>query len=264
MRILPPMLSELKVVLLGNSWSLRKEVGNFILGETVVNTHKAPDECLIGRSQIVGQKIALINTPDLLDPKIPEDKFRKHVETCVNLSAPGPHVFLPVLQPEDFTEEHKLKLCSVLNLFSDQSFDHSLVLISTPREESPGSTEDYTNHPALQEVIRTCRYGSLRLKNLDRLELLTRIGQIAKENTGEHLRCDLLKEAATATQTPLSLKQGGAVGELMSPAGAAEHGVRMVLLGKSEDDKTSLSDFIMKKKTFTSQGETERFCLRHE
>ncbi|XP_030273887.1 GTPase IMAP family member 8-like [Sparus aurata] len=187
-----------------------------------------------------------------------EVKFRKHVETCERLSGPGPHVFLLVLQPEDFTEEHKLKLCRVLNLFSDQSFDHSLVLISTPREESPGSTEDYTNHPALQEMIRTCRYGSLSLKNLDLLELLTHIGQITKENTVKHLRCDLLKEAATATQTPLSLKQGGAVGELMSPTGAAEHGLRMVLLGQSEDDKISLSDFIMRKRAFTSQGETER------
>uniref|UniRef100_A0A671UDQ2 GTPase IMAP family member 8 n=2 Tax=Sparus aurata TaxID=8175 RepID=A0A671UDQ2_SPAAU len=244
-------MSELKVVLLGNNWYLRKEVGNFILGTTEFNTHKAPDSCLIGRSKIQGQKMCLINTPDLLQPNMSEDRLRKHVETCVNLSAPGPHVFLLVLQPEDFTEEHKLKLCRVLNLFSDQSFDHSLVLISTPREESPGSTEDYTDHPALQEMIRTCRYGSLSLKNLDLLELLTRIGQITKENTVKHLRCDLLKEAATATQTPLSLKQGGAVGELMSPAGAAEQGVRMVLLGQSEDDKTSLSNFIMRKRAFT-------------
>uniref|UniRef100_A0A671U9U6 AIG1-type G domain-containing protein n=1 Tax=Sparus aurata TaxID=8175 RepID=A0A671U9U6_SPAAU len=258
MRILPPSMSELKVVLLGNSWSLRKEVGNVILGTTVFNAHKAPDSCLIGRSQTEGQKMCLINTPDLLDPKIPEDKFRKHVETCQRLSAPGPHVFLLVLHPEDFTEEHKLKLCRVLNLFSDRSFDRSMVLISTPREESPGSTEDSTNHPVLQEVIRTCRYGSLSLKKPHRPELLTHIGQIAKENTVKHLRCDLLKEAATATQTHLSLKQGGAVGELMSPAGAAEHGLRMVLLGQSEDEKTSLSDFIMKKKAFTSQGETKR------
>ena len=215
-------VSELKVVLLGNSWYLRREVGNDILGETVFNTHKAPISCLTGRSKTVGQKIVLINTPDLLHPNMSEYRLRKHVETCVNISAPGPHVFLLVLQPEDFTEEHKLKLCRVLNLFSDRSFDHSLVLISTPREESPGSTEDSTNHPALQEVIRTCRYGSLSLKNLHRPELLTHIGQIAKENSGEHLRCDLLKEAATGeTQTPLSLKQGGAVGELMGPAGAA-------------------------------------------
>uniref|UniRef100_A0A671UB77 AIG1-type G domain-containing protein n=2 Tax=Sparus aurata TaxID=8175 RepID=A0A671UB77_SPAAU len=44
----------------------------------------------------------------------------------------------------------------------------------------------------------------------------------------------------------------------MSPAGAAEHELRMVLLGQSEDDKTSLSNFIMRKRAFTSQGETKR------
>ncbi|XP_023257067.1 uncharacterized protein LOC111651317, partial [Seriola lalandi dorsalis] len=56
--------------------------------------------------------------------------------SSISFSDPGPHVFLLVLQPEDFTEEQKLKLCRVLKLFSDQSFDQSLVLISTPGESS--------------------------------------------------------------------------------------------------------------------------------
>uniref|UniRef100_A0A3B4Z3T8 GTPase IMAP family member 8 n=1 Tax=Stegastes partitus TaxID=144197 RepID=A0A3B4Z3T8_9TELE len=60
--------------------------------------------------------MVLINTPDLLHPNISDDKLTEHVELCVRLSAPGPHVFLLVLQPEDFTEEHRLRLQTVLNL----------------------------------------------------------------------------------------------------------------------------------------------------
>ncbi|KAI3372152.1 hypothetical protein L3Q82_007008 [Scortum barcoo] len=123
---------------------------------------------------------------------LPPNKFTKRY---VRLSDPGPHVFLLVLQPEDFTEEHKLRLCRVLKLFSDRSFDHSLVLISTPREESPGFMENYREHPPLKDMIRKCRYRYLKLKNLERSELLTRLGQIVKENNGEHVSCDVFEDA---------------------------------------------------------------------
>ncbi|KAL7392080.1 hypothetical protein ABVT39_019333 [Epinephelus coioides] len=101
---LPPDMSELRVVLLGNSWSQRSSVGNFILGETKFNTEEEPDCCLTERGQIKDKEIVLINTPDLLHLNISEDKLSEHVENCVRLSDPGPHVFLLVLQPEDFTE----------------------------------------------------------------------------------------------------------------------------------------------------------------
>uniref|UniRef100_A0A3B4WV62 GTPase IMAP family member 8 n=1 Tax=Seriola lalandi dorsalis TaxID=1841481 RepID=A0A3B4WV62_SERLL len=167
-------------------------VGNFILGETEFNTEEEPDCCQRVRGLLKEKHIVLINTPDLLHYNISEHKLTEHVESVVSLSAPGPHVFLLVLQPEDFTEEQKLKLCRVLKLFSDQSFDHSLLLISTPREES--SAENYTYHPLLKDMIRRCRYRYLWQKNLELSELLTRVGQTAKENSGDHLSCDVFED----------------------------------------------------------------------
>ncbi|XP_038560458.1 GTPase IMAP family member 2-like [Micropterus salmoides] len=184
---LPPNMSELRVVLLGNSWSEKSSVGNFILGETKFNTQEEPDDCLRVSGRLKGKEIVLINTPDLLLPSILQQSLRRPLENCVRLSDPGPHVFLLVLQPEDFTEEHKLRLCRVLELFSHRSFDHSLVLISTPREESSGFMEKYMNHPPLKEMIRKCHYRFLWRKNLELPELLTRLGQVVKENNGKPL-----------------------------------------------------------------------------
>ncbi|XP_075938638.1 GTPase IMAP family member 8-like [Anarhichas minor] len=184
-------MSELRVVLLGNSWSERSSVGNFILRETKFNTEEEPDHCLRVSGQLKEKQIVLINTPDLLLPNISAHKLRQHVEDCVSLSDPGPHVFLLVLQPEDFTEELKVKLCRVLKLFSDQSFDHSLILISTSREESSASMD---KDQPLKDLIRMCRYRYLNLKNLERPELLTRLGQTTKENNGEHVRCDVFED----------------------------------------------------------------------
>ncbi|KAM9360727.1 LOW QUALITY PROTEIN: uncharacterized protein ABDE67_001354 [Symphorus nematophorus] len=132
-------VSELRVVLLGNSWSQRSSVGNFILKQTVFNPDEEPDCCLRISGEFEDKKIVLINTTDLLRPNISEDKLTEEVQNFVRFSNPGPHVFLLVLQPEDFTEEHKQRLESILEHLSDRSFDHSLVLISAPVEESPVS-----------------------------------------------------------------------------------------------------------------------------
>ncbi|XP_038559161.1 GTPase IMAP family member 8-like isoform X2 [Micropterus salmoides] len=229
MSVLPPHMSELRVVLLGNSWSERSSVGNFILGETKFNTDEEPDDCLTVRGQLKEKEIVLINTPDLLHPNISQHKLTEHVTNFVRLSDPGPHVFLLVLQPEDFTEKHKLRLCRVLKLFSDRSFDHSLVLISTPREESPGLMEKYMEQPPLKDLIRKCRHRYLKQKNLELPELLTRLDQIVKENNGEHVSCDVFED--TTASLPAS-------------------GFRIVLLGKCDDKQTKLGNFIIRDQGF--------------
>ena len=185
-------------------------MGNFILGETMFNTEEEPDRCLRVRGRVKEKEIVLINTPDLLHPNMSEYRLRRNVETCERLSDPGPHVFLLVLQPEDFTEEHKLKLCRVLNLFSDRSFDHSLVLISTPREESPGLMERYMSNPQIRDMIRKCRSSSLW--PLDHQQLLTLIDTMVKENNGDHLNCEVFKDVTSDLPAGhQSLKQGEGV-----------------------------------------------------
>ncbi|XP_035854936.1 GTPase IMAP family member 8-like isoform X2 [Sander lucioperca] len=265
---LPPNMSELRVVLLGNSWSERSSVGNLILGETVFNTEEEPDRCLRVRGQLEEKRIVLINTPDLLHPNISEDNLTEHVENCVRLSDPGPHVFLLVLQCEDFTKKHKQRLQSILDKFSDQSFDHSLVLISTPRVERSGLMETYIC-PPLKDMIIKCRYRYLKLKGLELPELLTRLGQTVKENYGEHVSCDVFKDTASTLpgdhqslkqkekQTSLTdaVKAAGLhvvnkIHEQFSEKPPVTHTLayRIVLLGKSEDKQKKLCNFIFRDK----------------
>ncbi|XP_056232036.1 GTPase IMAP family member 8-like [Seriola aureovittata] len=245
---LPPYMSELRVVLLGNSWSERSSVGNFILGKTEFNTEEEPDCCQRVRGLLKEKHIVLINTPDLLHYNITEHKLTEHVRNCVSLSNPGPHVFLLVLQPEDFTEEQKLKLCRVLKLFSDQSFDHSLVLISTPREES--SAENYTYHPLLKDMIRRCRYRYLWQKNLELSELLTRLGQTAKENSGDHLSCDVFEDEDPGLT--MTLKS-----EHMKPA------LNLVLCGRRGAGKTSAAKAILGQTELHSVSNSSE-CVKHQ
>ncbi|XP_059193298.1 GTPase IMAP family member 8-like [Centropristis striata] len=242
--LLPPNLSELRAVLLGNSWSERSSVGNFILGKAVFSTEKESDRCLTVRGPLKEKEIVLINTPDLLHPNISEDKLTEHVENCVRLCDPGPHVFLLVLQPEDFTEEHKLRLCRVLEKFSERSYDHSLVLISTPREERLN-----TEPPLLKDMIMKCRYRYLRQKNLQVSELLTRLGQTAKENNGEHVSCDVFQDTtSTLTDDPANTK--------MKPA------LNVVVCGRRGAGKTSAAKAILGQTELHSVSSSE--CVKHQ
>ncbi|CAK6983517.1 GTPase IMAP family member 8-like isoform X1, partial [Scomber scombrus] len=203
---LPPDMSELKVVLLGNSWSEKNSVGNFILGCKVFR--EAPTCCQRVSGPLEEEKkLVVINTPDLMLPSISSKELTEFLKDCEKQSDPGPHVFLLVLKPEYFTEEHKQRLCTVLEKYSDQSFDHSLILISTPKERSLGFKKKYEQQPPLKEMIRKCRYRYLKQKDLELPELLTRLGQIAKENNGEHVSYEMFEDT-TATlpgdhQTPI-------------------------------------------------------------
>ncbi|XP_042276251.1 GTPase IMAP family member 8-like isoform X2 [Thunnus maccoyii] len=267
-------MSELRVVLLGNSWSERSSVGNFILGETVFN--KAPECCLrISGPLEEEKKIVVIDTPDLLLPNISSEKLTEFLKDCHERSVPGPHVFLLVLQPEDFTEEHKVRLCTVLENFSDQSFDHSLILISPTRKGILGFTENYKQNPHLKDMIRKCRYRYLKQENLEPPELLTRLGQIAKENNREHVSYELFEDTSTLPadhQSSKLEKRSTPISDAVKAAGlhaATENTLqlslsgknpsshtsafRIVLLGKSEDKKTKIGNLIIGNQGFHCQ-----------
>ncbi|XP_034006116.1 GTPase IMAP family member 8-like isoform X2 [Trematomus bernacchii] len=265
--LLPPDMSELRVVLLGNSWCERSSVGNIILRGTMFNTEEEPDYSMRVSGELDGKRVVVINTPDLLHANISEQKLTEHLKDCVRISEPGPHVFLLVLQPEHFTEEHKLRLCMVLKLFSDQSFNHALMLIASPSEEGSGLMEQYMGQPPLQYMISRCRYRYLKLENLQHPELLTRLGQTAKENNGEHVSCDVFEDTTASlpvdhqsqkpkgtlfpiTKAVLFAGLGGfePITSPLLPQGLTtvtnSSAFRIVLLGKSEDKQKKIGYFI--------------------
>ncbi|KAM8749850.1 GTPase IMAP family member 9-like [Acanthopagrus schlegelii] len=244
--LLPPHTSELRVVLLGNSWSQRSSVGNFILGKYMFNTKEEPGGCLRVSGRVKEKHIVLINTPNLLHPNMSDNKLTEHVETCVGYSKPGPHVFLLVLQPEDFTEEQKQRLLKILGKFSDESFDHSLVLISTPREERPGLMEKVSESPPLKDMMKKCKHKHLKQKNLEPSVLLGHLDEIVKEHNGDHVSCDVFKDTISSSPAEQqSHEQKEKQTALMDSVKAAASGIRIVLLGKTEDDQTSLGNFII-------------------
>uniref|UniRef100_A0A3Q2CC91 AIG1-type G domain-containing protein n=1 Tax=Cyprinodon variegatus TaxID=28743 RepID=A0A3Q2CC91_CYPVA len=164
----PPVLSELRVILLGSRWSHRSSVGNFILG---INAFKCETNvCMRCSGEVEKIKIAVINTPDVLLNT--EDKLTEFIKDCVEASAPGPHVFLLVLKPEVITDKEKDRICIILKAFSDQSFNHSILMIlKTELRELINVFQHPMKNAPIKELIRKCRYRYLKKEDIELPEL---------------------------------------------------------------------------------------------
>ncbi|XP_014833808.1 PREDICTED: GTPase IMAP family member 8-like, partial [Poecilia mexicana] len=255
-------VSELRLVLLGSRWSQRNSVGNFILGVDWFNYEA--QSCMRLSKEVENMKISVINTPDLQFPTA--DSLTEFITDCAEVSAPGPHVFLLVLQPEDFTEEKKNRIYRVLKAFSDRSFDHSFLMIQKPRWMSRYDLlQDSRNKALIKELIRKCRYRHMKMEETDLPELLTRFGQIVKENDGEHVRYEEFEEARSSLEDPHQNQGGkaatGFITAAVKSAGLSAQipgthlpceasGFRIMMLGKSDDKKTKLGNLITGEEEF--------------
>ncbi|KAG5843132.1 hypothetical protein ANANG_G00185230, partial [Anguilla anguilla] len=195
-----PNMSELRVVLLGKSGELKSKVGNIILGAEVLSVK---DQCERAQGLVNGRPVALINTPDLLDPELPDRKLFNQIERCVTLSAPGPHAFLLVLENGNITSEGKKRLERILHSFSPEAFRYSMVLTTKrTRFDLP-----------YYQVLKMCSRRRYKFHNTDETnytqvtELMEKIEQMVRQNGGGFLSCEMFKEPESATlgasQVPL-------------------------------------------------------------
>ncbi|XP_030589803.1 GTPase IMAP family member 8-like [Archocentrus centrarchus] len=252
-------MSELRVVLLGKRWSERNSVGNFLLGETVFSSK--PKCCVKTSRTVEGRNIAVINTPYLPPLNTSDKDLTKFIHDCAKNSEPGPHVFLLLVQPEKFTEEHKQRLCRVLEGYSDRSFDHSLILISAPTEESKASTKALMESPALNEMIKKCKCRYLKRSNTELSELLMHLDEIIKDNNGQHVSCEA-SEDTTEHLPGDHLKPKETKTPITGAAAAAVCAFRIVLLGRSEGKKTKLGNLITGNQDFHCQKQSPiRHCM---
>ncbi|XP_055081684.1 uncharacterized protein LOC117379282 isoform X2 [Periophthalmus magnuspinnatus] len=245
---IPPNMSELRVVLLGNCWRQRCSVGNLLLSEDIFNSSTESLSSTKSSALLKNKTITIINTPDLLHRDFTEEELKQNIQEFADASDPGPHVLLLVLQPENFTSQQQERLQKVLETFSENSFEQSMVLISTDREER----SMYTNNSPFGKMIRKCRYRYMWIKNLSNeeeevknfqlAELLSRLDQIVKANKGYNLTCEVFE----ASSAPLHITRRSK-GRIMAEV-QADLELRILLLGKSFDKKRVLSHF----KTFFS------------
>ncbi|KAJ8254339.1 hypothetical protein COCON_G00209510 [Conger conger] len=261
----PPVMSELRIVLLGRSGEEKSKVGNAILRREVLSVK---DQCERAQGLVNGRPVALINTPDLLDPQLPDRKLFHQLERCVTLSAPGPHALLLVLQNRHFTESGRKRLERVLGFFSADAFKYSVVLVT---QWSKNCSMD-----SIYKVVQMCSGRYLSFSNTDRIhctqapELLKKIEQMVEENGGGFLSCEIFEE-------PESAALGGMEGSLMGTQQKMERKqkpqemrvargeqLNLVLFGRRGAGKTSAVNTILGQRESSVDPSPSSVCKRRE
>ncbi|XP_035380940.1 GTPase IMAP family member 8-like [Electrophorus electricus] len=188
----PHRMSDLRIVVLGKNVPETSRVGNFILGRVMFETEVPPpsvEQHSERASGLVGGRcITLIHTPHLLHTELSEEDLTQRVKECVSLSAPGPHVFLLVLQSDNFTKEDQDRIRRVLDSYDPLVIKHSVVVTTG---------EDHDRRECLSTFIGQCGGGHYVCKDISKrnkdqvLQLLKKVDEVVEQNGGGHLTCEM-------------------------------------------------------------------------
>ncbi|RXN37037.1 GTPase IMAP family member 8-like protein [Labeo rohita] len=133
--------------------------------------------------------VTIINCPQLLEPYLSFSDIKQAVRECMNLSAPGPHVFILVLQYSDFNELNGHRVKYVLKEFSGEAIKRTIV-ITTDEETYRSMLSSMIKNKAIHQLIKECGGGHLQFderKTELQSKIFRRIDKIHKEGQERNL-----------------------------------------------------------------------------
>ncbi|XP_048010554.1 GTPase IMAP family member 8-like [Megalobrama amblycephala] len=153
--------------------------------------------------------VTVINTLQLLNPNLSDHQLTETVRDCVNQSNPGPHVFILVLQYNDFTKEDMTRVKHVLKQFSEGAIKRTIV-ITTDKETHRSIISSMISHTeqliggctmvqeqTVHQLIKECGGGHLQLderKTELHSDIFKWVDKILKENHEDYLTCNIFHE----------------------------------------------------------------------
>ncbi|TSK22519.1 GTPase IMAP family member 8 [Bagarius yarrelli] len=184
--------------------------GNTILGEEAFRCDFSPssvtNECSKVIKQVYGRNVAVIDTPGLFDPSFNLLETVNRIKICIPLSAPGPHVFMFVVQPRRFTLEDKNTVETFLKIFGEDAIQHTMILFTQGHMLGGKNIQEFVGQNSdLKRFFRKCNQRHHVFNNEVKdptqvLQLIEKIDKMVSEIGGDYYTNEMLQMAEQAIE----------------------------------------------------------------